>query len=68
MISVGWQADGNLGGDGQPLDDTAVLVVRDTNDHGEPGFTLHGDSGGIGTGRVAQTGHEQGRSGRAQSR
>jgi len=34
-ISIGWQADGDFGGYGQPLDDTAVLVVRDTNNHGD---------------------------------
>ena len=34
-ISIGWQPDGNLGGYGQPLDDTAVLVVRDANNHGD---------------------------------
>jgi hypothetical protein len=33
-ISIGWQADGDLGGNGQPLDDTAVLVMGNTNDHG----------------------------------
>jgi hypothetical protein len=34
-ISIGWQPDRDLGGNGQPLDDTAVLVVRDANDHGK---------------------------------
>jgi hypothetical protein len=33
-ISIGWWRDGDLGGNGQPLDDTAGLVVRDANDHG----------------------------------
>src|SRR5207244_13164076 len=32
-VSVGRQADGDLGGYGQPLDDAAVGVVSDTNDH-----------------------------------
>jgi hypothetical protein len=34
-ISIGWQPDGDLGGNGQPLDDTAVLVMRNANDHGD---------------------------------
>jgi hypothetical protein len=34
-ISIGWQPDGDLGGYGQPLDDTAVLVMRYSNDHGD---------------------------------
>jgi hypothetical protein len=33
-ISIGRQPDGDLGGYGQPLDDTAVLVMRDANDRG----------------------------------
>jgi hypothetical protein len=33
-ISIGWQTDGDFGGYGQPLYDTAILVVRDANDHG----------------------------------
>ena len=33
-IAIGWQADGDLGGYGQPLDDTTVIVVGDANDHG----------------------------------
>ena len=37
-ISIGWQPDGDFGGYGQPLDDAAVLVVRDTNDHGNSSF------------------------------
>jgi hypothetical protein len=37
-VSIGWQPDGDLGGYGQPLDDTAVLVVRDANDHDDSSF------------------------------
>ncbi len=37
-ISIGWQADGDLGGNRQPLDDTAVLVARNTDNEG--GFLL----------------------------
>ena len=33
-VPVGWQADGDLGGNGQPLDDTAVVVMGDTDDLG----------------------------------
>ena len=33
-VAIGWEPDGDLGGYGQPLDDAAVLVVRDTNNHG----------------------------------
>ena len=32
-ISIGWQPDGHLRGNRQPLNNTAVLVVRDANDH-----------------------------------
>jgi hypothetical protein len=35
-ISIRWQRDGDFCGYGQPLDDTAVMVVRDTDDHGIP--------------------------------
>jgi hypothetical protein len=35
-ISIGRQADGDFCGHGQPLNDTAVVVVRDTNDRGIP--------------------------------
>jgi len=46
-ISIGWQADGDFGGYGQPLNDTAVVVVRDTNDHEVPPWEAlwEGDSG-----------------------
>src|SRR5664279_2630567 len=37
-ISIGWQPDGDLGGNRQPLDDTAVLVVCYANDHGDSSF------------------------------
>ena len=50
-ISIGWQPDGDLGGNGQPLDDTAVLVMRDANDHKESssscGVHLPGNSTGV---------------------
>jgi hypothetical protein len=34
-VSPGRQPDGDLGGNGQPLDNTAVLVMSDTNNHGD---------------------------------
>ena len=37
-ISIGWQPDGDLGGNGQPLDDTAVLVMRYSNNHRDYSF------------------------------
>jgi hypothetical protein len=37
-ISIGWQPDGNLGGYGQPLDDTAIVVMQDTNDPANSSF------------------------------
>jgi hypothetical protein len=37
-IPIGRKPDGNLGGNGQPLDDAAVLVVRNTNNHGESSY------------------------------
>jgi len=49
-ISIGWQPDGDFGGYRQPLDDAAILVVRDTNDHRDSpfqtGFGPHAVSAG----------------------
>jgi hypothetical protein len=59
-ISIGWQPDGDLGGYGQPLDDTAVLVVRDTNDHRDSPFQT-------GFGRHAVPAGEKRRQGDAKS-
>ena len=39
-ISVGWQPDGDLGGYGQPLDNTAVIIVCNTNDHKDSPFQI----------------------------
>jgi hypothetical protein len=37
-ISIGWQPDRDFGGYGQPLDDTAIVVMRNANDHGDSSF------------------------------
>ena len=42
-IAIGWQADGDVGGYGQPLDDTAVLVTRDANDRRDSSLTTGRD-------------------------
>jgi hypothetical protein len=39
-ISIGWQPDGDLCGYGQPLDDTAVLVVRYADYHEDSSFSI----------------------------
>ena len=39
-ISIGWQPNGNFSGYGQPLDYTAVIVMRDTNDHKDSPFQI----------------------------
>ncbi|SPF37238.1 hypothetical protein SBA1_1740005 [Candidatus Sulfotelmatobacter kueseliae] len=39
VISIGWQADRDFGRYGQPLNDTAIVVVRDANDHGNSSFS-----------------------------
>jgi hypothetical protein len=39
-ISIGWQPDRNLCGYGQSLDNAAVIVVRDTNDHKDSPFQI----------------------------
>jgi hypothetical protein len=39
-IPIGREPDGDLGGNGQPLDDTTVLVMRDANDHGDSSFFM----------------------------